>query len=102
MSHPTNVTELRSFLGAYNQLRMYLHEFAHTVEDMHKLLKKDTPFVWDLTLQQQFEKIKEILKSPLGLKPFNMSWETISYTDYSSQRIGYVLTQENPDDRNQK
>merc|ERR1712240_84914 len=91
MSHPTNITELRSFLGAYNQLCMYLPDFAHTVEDMHKLLKKDTPFVWDVTLQKQFEKIKEILKSPLGLKPFNKSWETIMYTDYSSKGVGYAL-----------
>ena len=29
MSHPTNLTELRSFLGAYNQLQMYLPNFAH-------------------------------------------------------------------------
>ena len=47
MSHPTNITELRSFLGAWNQLRMYLPDYAHTVEDMHKLLKKDVPFIWD-------------------------------------------------------
>ena len=58
--------------------------------------------MWDLTLQQQFKKIKEILKSPLGLKPFNKSWDTILYTDYSSKGVGYALTQENPDDRSQK
>ena len=81
---------------------MYLPDFAHTVEDMNKLFKKDTPFVWDVTLQKQFEKIMEILKSPLGLKPFNKSWETILYTDYSSKGVGYALTQENPDDRTQK
>ena len=45
---------------------MYLPDYAHTVEDMHKLLKKDTPFVWDLKLQQDFEKIKEILKVHMG------------------------------------
>ena len=36
MSHPTNITELRSFLGAWNQLCMYLPDYAQTVEDMHK------------------------------------------------------------------
>ena len=102
MSHPTNITELRSFLEAYNQLRMYLPDFAHTVEDMNKLLKKDTLFVWDVTLQKQFEKIKEILKSPLGLKPFNKTWETILSTDYSSKGVGYALTQENPENRTLK
>ena len=74
-------------------MRMYLPDFAHTVEDMNKLLKKDTLFVWDVILQKQFEKIKEILKSPLCLNPFNKSWETILYTDYSSKGVGYALTQ---------
>ena len=58
--------------------------------------------MWDLKLQQDFKKIKDILKSPLGLKPFNKSWDTILYTDYSSKGVGYALTQENPDDRSQK
>ena len=87
MSHPTNITELRSFLGAWNQLRMYLPDYAHTVEDMHKLLKKDVPFLWDKKLMQDFERIKEILKSPLGLKPYNKSWDTVLYTDYSSNGV---------------
>ena len=82
MSHPTNITELRSFLGAWNQLHMYLPDYAHTVEDMHKLLKKDVPFIWDKKLFDDFERIKEILKSPLGLKPYNKSWDIILYTDY--------------------
>ena len=81
---------------------MYLPDFTHTVEDMHKLLKKDTLFVWDQKVQQDFEKIKEILKSPLGLKPFNKSWDTIFYTDYTSKGVGYALTQENPEDKSQK
>ena len=34
MPHPTNITELRSFLGAWNLLRMYLPDYQHTVEDM--------------------------------------------------------------------
>ena len=50
---------------------MYLPDYAHTVEDMHKLLKKDVPFIWDKKLMDDFKRIKKILKSPLGLKPFN-------------------------------
>ena len=50
MPHPTNLTELRSFLGAWNQLRMYIPDYQHSVKNMQKLLRKDVPFIWDKTL----------------------------------------------------
>ena len=102
MSHPTNITELRSFLGAWNQLRMYLPDYQHTVEDMQKLLRKDVPFVWDKKLMDDFERIKEILKSPLDLKLFNKNWDTVLYTDYSSKGVGFALTKKNPENRKEK
>ena len=69
---------------------------------MTKLLKKDVPYIWDKTLQDEFEAIKEILRSPIGLKPYNRDWDTFVYSDYSSKGLGYVLCQENPKDRRQK
>ena len=69
---------------------------------MQKLLRKDVPFVWDKKLMNDFERIKEILKSPLGLKPYNKTWDTILYTDYSSKGVVFALTQENPENRKEK
>ena len=69
---------------------------------MQKLLRKEVPFIWDQTLQAELEGIKQILKSPLGLKPFNKKWTTELYTDYSSRGVGFSLTQENPEDKKQK
>ena len=69
---------------------------------MTKLLKKDTPFIWDKTINDEFEAIKEILRSPIGLRPYNRDWETYVYSDLSTKGIGYVLCQENPNDRRQK
>ena len=40
-----------------------------------------------------------MLKSPLGLKPFNKNWDTVLYTDYSSKGVGFALTQENLENR---
>ena len=42
---PTNITELRAFLGAYNQLRSYMPDLTHSTIEMTKLLKADVPFV---------------------------------------------------------
>ena len=59
---------------------------------MQKLLWKDVPFIWDKKLQEDFERIKEILKSLLSLKPFNKNWDTVLYTDYSSKGVGFALS----------
>merc|ERR1711867_269804 len=99
---PTNLTELRSFLGCWNQLCHYMPDYQHSVSQMQQLLRKDTPYVWNKNLQAEFDGIKQILKIPLGLKPFNKSWKTILYTDYSAKGVGFALTQENTEDETQK
>ena len=48
---PTNVTELCSFLGCWNQLHHYIPDYQHSVGQMQLLLRKDTPYVWDKNLQ---------------------------------------------------
>ena len=60
------------------------------------------PYEWDQNMQAEFNGIKQILKSPLGLKPFNKNWRTVLYTDYSSKGVGFALTQENPEDETVK
>ena len=58
---PTNLTELRSFLGCWNQLRHYIPDYQHSVSQMQTLLRKDTPYVWDKNLEAELEGIKQIL-----------------------------------------
>ena len=92
LPQPTNLTELRLFLSCWNQLRHYVPDYQHSVDNMQKLLRKEVPFIWDQSLQAEFEGVKQILKSPLGLKPFNKQWTTVLYRDYSSRGIGFALT----------
>ena len=47
---PTNLTKLRSFLGCWNQLRHYVPDYQHSVDNMQKLLRKEVPFIRDQTL----------------------------------------------------
>ena len=88
---PTNITELRSFLGCWNQLHHYVLDYQHSVNLMQKLLRKDVPFIWDQNLQAEFNGIKQILRSPLSLKPYNKHWCMVLYTDYSSKGVGLIL-----------
>ena len=81
---PTNIIELRLFLGCWNQLRHYIPDYQHSVDMMQKLLRKDVPYIWDQNLQAEFNGIKQILRSPLGLNPYNKKWRTVLSNDYSS------------------
>ena len=66
---PTNLTELQSFLGCWNQLRHFIPDYTHSVSQMQSLLKTENPFIWDKNIQAEFEGVKQILKSPMDLKP---------------------------------
>merc|ERR1712115_242524 len=66
------------------------------------LLKKDKPFIWDKNMQAEFEGIKQLLRSPMGLQPFNKDWRTVLYTDYSAKGVGFALTQEHPEENKKK
>ena len=69
---------------------------------MQQLLQKDKPYIRDKNLQAEFDGIKQILKSPLGIKPFNKNWRRVLYTDYSEKGVGFALTWENTEDETQK
>ena len=83
-------------------MRHYIPDYQHSVDQMTKLLRKDVPFIWDQNIQAQFNGIKQILRSPLRLKPYNKKWRTILYTDYRSKGVGFALTQKHPDNVNEK
>ena len=52
-------------------MRTYVTDINHNLDNIRDLLKKDTPYIWDESMQNEFNTIKVILKFPLGLKPFN-------------------------------
>ncbi len=43
---PTNVSELRSFLGVCNYSRQFIENYADIARPLTSLLKKDEPFIW--------------------------------------------------------
>ena len=78
---PTNITELRSYLGMVNHYGRFLHQ----------LLKKDTKWYWRKTQQEAFNKTKEMLSSPQVMTHFDSSIPLVLTCDASPYGIGSVL-----------
>ena len=63
------------------------------------LLKPDTPFQWDDTLQKLFEESKTVILDEIckGMKIFDKTKPTCLVTDWSKDGIGFWLLQKHCD-----
>ena len=98
---PTNVTELKSFLGLAQQLGFFLPDLSQATSAMRTLLKKNTAWLWTPEIDLEFHKAKEILTSDAIVKPFDPKLEIVLLTDAARLHgMGYALCQY-PDKRDE-
>jgi hypothetical protein len=89
---PTTVEELRLFLGLAGTLSCWSPDYAHNKAGIANLLKKETAWVWDATIEEEFQKVKDILCDTSKLRPYNPKLKLELYTDASKlYGMGYVL-----------
>lgn len=89
---PTNVKELKSFLGMVNYYHNYMQGLATLTEPLHNLLRKDVVWRWSSECADAFQKIKNMLcKAPL-LTHFDMTKPIIVHCDASEYGVGVVLS----------
>lgn len=108
---PTNIKELRQFLGLIGYYRRFVENFAKIVAPLNNLLRghetkiskkqktygrknhKPVPWRWTDVEEMAFTIIKEKLTSPpiLGFADYSMPFEL--HTDASSKGLGAVLYQ---------
>lgn len=91
LPEPTNLTELRSFLGAVNFYKKYINGLHNLRSPLDNLLKKDTPWVWDSTCQRSFNQLKKALSSKVLLTHYNPHLEIIISSDASNKGIGACI-----------
>ena len=60
---PTNVTEIRSFLGLAGYYRKFVEGFSKLATPLTKLTRKEKKFVWLEACQQSFDELKRKLTS---------------------------------------
>lgn len=91
LPEPTNVSELRSFLGAINWYRKFIPQMSNLQAPLDELLKKDVKFEWNEKCRQSFVKFKEILKSDLALTHYDPKLPIIVSADASGLGIGAAI-----------
>ncbi|KAF9744818.1 Retrovirus-related Pol polyprotein from transposon 17.6, partial [Nosema granulosis] len=91
---PSNIEELRRFLGIVNYYRKFIKNRAQKSEPVSKLLRKDVAFVWTDSQDLSFELLKkEILGDKCLMQPDFKKRFTLT-TDASNRGLGVVLSQE--------
>ena len=90
---PTNVHEVRSFMGLCSYYRRFIKNFSDIAQPITKLTCKGQAFIWSANCQLAFDKLKEQLtKSPIMAYP-REDCTFILDTDASNFGIGAVLSQ---------
>ena len=93
---PSDVTEVRRFLGLASYYRRYIHQFSYIAAPLHNLTQKQVEFVWTPECQTAFSTLKEKLtQAPILVYPRFDSHapQFVLQTDASSVGVGAVLEQ---------
>lgn len=89
---PTNVTELRSFIGMVNHYARFIPGLSGKLTPLHELLHKDNAWSWTNKRQTTFNTIKTLLSSPKLIVHFDPDKPLVLTTDASDYGIGAVLS----------
>ncbi|UYV63245.1 hypothetical protein LAZ67_2003535 [Cordylochernes scorpioides] len=89
---PTNISELRSFLGLVNFYGKFIPNLPELLKPLHELLHKKRPWVWTKECGEAIDKCKNSITSERVLVPYNATLPLCLATDASQIGVGAVLS----------
>ncbi|WVZ94230.1 hypothetical protein U9M48_040146 [Paspalum notatum var. saurae] len=91
---PTNVMEIRSFLGLAGYYRRFIEGFAKIAGPLFALQKKGAKFEWTTACEKSFQELKAKLTiAPVLVQP-DIFRDYVMYCDASRQGLGCVHMQD--------
>ena len=96
---PEIKVQLQAFLGLLNFYRCFLKDKATVAEPLHKLLAKNSKWIWTEKHTSSFNALKKLLTSDSVLAPFDEKLPIVLTCDASPYGVGSVLSQVKPDGR---
>ena len=94
LSPPCMIRHLQSLQGMDNFLQIFFVNFANLTKGFMRILKKDTPFIWDEWAQEFFNALNKSLESASVLSPPDYSRDFLLYVVASQETILMVLVQD--------
>ena len=91
---PTNVSELRGFLGLVQYVGRYVPDLATVAAPLRELTKKSVEFHWGPNQEKSFKKIQQLMSSCETLAYFDRNAPITLVADASPVGLGAVLLQE--------
>ncbi|XP_063545414.1 uncharacterized protein K02A2.6-like [Cydia strobilella] len=94
---PNDVTQLRSFLGLINYYAKFIPNLSSTLYPLHRLLRKDVPWVWSTDCNKAFLHVKNVVAGRGVLVHYDPDLPLVLAVDSSSYGLGSVLSHRFPD-----
>jgi hypothetical protein len=91
---PTNVGDIRSFLGLAGYYQRFIEGFSKITKHMTELLEKDKKFKWTLAYEASFHELKKRLTTTPMLVMPEIEKPFLIYCDALGQGLGCVLKQD--------
>jgi hypothetical protein len=94
LQQPTNVSEIRSFLGLARHYQRFIEGFSKIDQPITELLKKEKKFNWTESCDRSFQELKRRLTTTPVLTLPDIQRDFVVYCDASRQGLGCVLMQD--------
>ncbi|XP_073061867.1 uncharacterized protein [Primulina eburnea] len=92
-ARPTNVPEIRSFMGLAGYYRRFIENFSKIARPITQLTQKNQRFIWSDECESSFVELKKRLTSAAVLTIPSGSGGFVVCTDASNRGLGCVLMQ---------